>query len=198
MKKIISIALILLSSAAWSQTTSSTATSSPVSTSTAAVGVGNTQNITFSNPADSTTTINGSTTLRNVPSLGTTLLTTSGDTCMGSTSGSVVMAGFGLAGGSTYVDSDCKRLKNSRELWNMGMKAASLALMCNDADNQAALELSGYECPQTTAAKAKVTAEVAAGVVQYTDPIVRSRLGLAPLVKTATDTNIRVRQISER
>ena len=181
MKKIISVLIMLMGAAAWAQTTSSTATSSPVSTSTAAVGVGNTQNITFSNPADTTTTINGNTTIRNVPSLGTTLLTTSGDTCMGSTSGSVVMAGFGLAGGSTYVDADCKRLKNSRELWNMGMKAASLALMCNDADNRAALEITGYECSQTTAAKAKVTAEVTAGVVKYTDPIVRARLGLPPL-----------------
>ena len=68
---------------------------------------------------------------------------------MGSTSGSVVMAGFGIGGGSTYVDADCKRLKNAREFWNMGMKAASLALMCNDVDNRKALEVTGYTCPST-------------------------------------------------
>ena len=43
------------------------------------------------------------------------------------------------------------------------------------------MELSGYECPQTTAAKAKAKAEVVAGAVQHTDPIVRARLGLPPL-----------------
>lgn len=148
MKKYIATLLILTSTTSWSQSTS-TATASPVSTSTATNGVGNAQNITFSNPGDSRATTNytGEYTIKNVPALGTTLLTTSNDTCMGSTSGSVVMAGFGLAGGSTYVDNDCKRLKNSRELWNMGMKAASLALMCGDDDNRRALELTGYACP---------------------------------------------------
>ena len=108
---------------------------------------GNAQNISFSSPSDSTTTIQGSTTIRNVPAMGTTLLTTSNDTCMGSTSGSVVVAGFGIGGGSTYVDTDCRRIKNARELWNMGMKAASLALMCNDPDNRIALEVTGFACP---------------------------------------------------
>ena len=108
---------------------------------------GNAQNITFTNPADSTTTIQGSTTIRNVPAMGTTLLTTSNDTCMGSTSGSVVVAGFGIGGGSTYVDTDCRRIKNARELWNMGMKSASLALMCNDPENRIALEVTGFDCP---------------------------------------------------
>jgi len=35
----------------------------------------------------------------------------------------------------------------------MSMKAASLALMCNDKENREALELSGQECPQTTKAR---------------------------------------------
>ena len=146
MKKYIATLLILLNTTSWAQSTS-TATASPVSNSTATNGVGNAQNITFSSPASTTTTLNGDTTVRNVPAMGTTLLTTSNDTCMGSTSGSVVMAGFGIGGGSTYVDNDCKRLKNAREFWNMGMKAASLALMCNDPDNRQALEVTGYACP---------------------------------------------------
>ena len=148
MKKIIVSVLFLMSTTTWAQS-SSTSTASPVSNSTATNGVGNAQNITFSNPADSRATTNytGDYTIRNVPAMGTTLLTTSNDTCMGSTSGSVVMAGFGIGGGSTYVDNDCKRLKNSRELWNMGMKAASLALMCDDDNNRRALEVTGYACP---------------------------------------------------
>ncbi len=92
-------------------------------------------------------------TIKNTPSVSGPNLTTSNDTCMGSTSGSFNIAGLGFGGGSSWVDDNCKMLKNSRELWNMGMKAASLALMCNDKANKEALELTGYECPQTTAAR---------------------------------------------
>ena len=108
-------------------------------------------------------------------------LVTSGDTCMGATSGAVSSAIVGIAMGSTYVDKNCQTLKNTRELWNMGQRAAAMARMCMDDLNREAMELSGYECPQTTAAKAKANAEVVAGAVQHTDPIVRARLGLSPL-----------------
>ena len=116
---------------------------------------GNSQSINISNPANTTQAIqySGTVTIKNVPNVSGPALTSSNDTCMGSTSGSINVAGLGFGGGSTYVDENCKRLKNSRELWNMGMKAASLALMCNDKENKEALELSGQECPQTTKAR---------------------------------------------
>jgi hypothetical protein len=126
------------------------------STSNAAGGTsssgGNSQSINISTPANTSQSIqySGTVTIKNVPSVNGPALTSSNDTCMGSTSGSINIAGLGFGGGSTYVDDNCKRLKNSRELWNMGMKAASLALMCNDKDNREALEVSGQECPQTT------------------------------------------------
>ena len=144
MKRIIAVLLFIPCLAMAQTAANSGSTASSRSNSTNA---GNAQNITFTNPADSTTTIQGSTTIRNVPAMGTTLLTTSNDTCMGSTSGSVVVAGFGIGGGSTYVDTDCRRIKNARELWNMGMKSASLALMCNDPENRIALEVTGFDCP---------------------------------------------------
>ncbi len=111
-------------------------------------------------------------------------LTSSNDTCMGSTSGSANAPGIGLSFGTSWVDGNCKMLKNSRELWNMGMKAAAMALMCNDPDNREALESTGYECPQTTKARkgnAAVQAAAQPSQEQYTDPIVRARLGLPPL-----------------
>ena len=144
MKRIIAVLLFIPCLAVAQTAANSGSTASSRSNSTNA---GNAQNISFSSPSDSTTTIQGSTTIRNVPAMGTTLLTTSNDTCMGSTSGSVVVAGFGIGGGSTYVDTDCRRIKNARELWNMGMKSASLALMCNDPDNRIALEVTGFDCP---------------------------------------------------
>lgn len=41
------------------------------------------------------------------------------------------------------------------------MKAASLALMCTDSANREALELTGFECPQTTKAKKSATVQAA-------------------------------------
>jgi hypothetical protein len=143
---------------------------------------GNSQNITFTAPASTTQTVNsnstsnstststqninntqsgtstqhveysGSQTVNNVPSVSGPALTTSNDTCMGSTSGSVNIAGIGIGGGGTWTDNNCKRLKNARELWNMGMKAAALALLCNDPENKEALEMTGYKCPSKPAA----------------------------------------------
>ncbi len=103
---------------------------------------------------------------------------------MGSTSGSANVPGIGIGFGTSWVDNNCKMLKNSRELWNMGMKGAAMALMCNDPDNKAALEMTGYECPQSTKARngnPAVQKAASAEQEQYTDPIVRNRLGLAPL-----------------
>jgi hypothetical protein len=108
-------------------------------------------------------------------------LSSSHDSCMGSTSGAVSSAIIGIAAGSTYIDKNCQTLKNSRELWNMGQRAAAIARMCMDDLNRYAMELSGYECPQTSVAKAKAKAELTASIVQYTDPIIRERLGLVPL-----------------
>lgn len=102
--------------------------------------------------------INSDVKIRNTPSMAGPNLTTSNDTCMGSVSGSVAVPGFGIGGGSTVIDENCVMLKNSREMWNMGMKAAALARMCMDAKNKEALEMTGFECPQTTAEKQKAAA----------------------------------------
>lgn len=85
--------------------------------------------------------------IKNTPSMFGPALVSSNDTCMGSTSGSLATPGLGLSFGSTWVDDNCKMLKNSQALWNMGFKAASVALMCNDEKIKAALELTGYTCP---------------------------------------------------
>jgi len=95
----------------------------------------------------------GSYTLKNVPSMNASPLTSSNDTCMGSASGGVAVAGFGLTAGATYTDEACKRIKMSRELWNKGMKAASLAMDCMDPAAREALEITGYTCPQTLRAQ---------------------------------------------
>lgn len=91
----------------------------------------------------------GTQTIKNVPNVNGPPLTTSNDTCMGSWSAGVGVAGFGVSGGSTVIDANCVMLKNSREFWNMGLKGAAIARMCMDAKNREALELTDFACPQT-------------------------------------------------
>jgi hypothetical protein len=112
-------------------------------------------------------------------------LTSSGDTCMGSTSMGASGAVFSVSGGTTWTDKNCVMLKNSRELWNMGLKPAALARMCMDEDNRIALEQTGTECPATTI-KRLAAYEISKAnkdnlVYNGTDPIVRARLGLPPV-----------------
>lgn len=170
------------------QAMTSGATSAPVASSAA----GNQdfyQGITFNTPGESHQYIEtgGTQTIKNVPSVSGPALSTSNDTCMGSSSGSVNGPGFGVSLGSTWSDTNCKLLKNSRELWNMGMKAAAMALMCTDAANREALEITGFECPQSARDKKISQQASAAGSPQsnnqdnITDPYIRSRMGLPAL-----------------
>jgi hypothetical protein len=99
----------------------------------------------------------GTQTVKNVPNVGAPPLTSSNDTCMGTITTAVGVSGFGFSGGTTYVDDHCKRIKMSRELWNKGMKAASLALDCMDKDAKEALELTGFICPQTVRERARAS-----------------------------------------
>lgn len=129
------------------------------SSEAAATNAGNSQSIIFTSPENSVVKQSGDVTnrvvysgsqkVKNVPSVSGPALTSSNDTCMGSVSGSVNVAGFGAGVGSTYRDMNCIMLKNSRELWNMGMRGAALARMCGDLDNREALEITGFTCPQT-------------------------------------------------
>ena len=57
------------------------------------------------------------------------------------------------------------------------MKKTALARMCMDELNREAMELTGYERPQTAMAKAKMEP-----VIIYTDPIIRQRMGLPSIV----------------
>lgn len=149
MKRLLIVLLLSINIAYAEENTTST-NSSAAQTSTATnSGVSGNNNTTFISPSEIAQSImySGTQTIRNTPSVNGPHLTTSNDTCMGSTSGSVNIAGFGFGGGSTWTDKNCVRLKNSRELWNMGMRAASISLMCNDPENKTALELTGYACP---------------------------------------------------
>lgn len=112
-------------------------------------GTDSTQRIIQSGESVDRVEYGGDYTIKNVPSVNGPPLTTSNDTCMGSSSGSANGPGFGIGFGTTWTDEHCKDLKTSRELWNKGMKAASLALDCMNARTRLALEMTGTKCPQS-------------------------------------------------
>ncbi|MET3496647.1 hypothetical protein [Variovorax boronicumulans] len=179
MKKLIVLTLMGLSAGAFAQTTAGGANNQSQSSATTSAQ-GNSQAVNFNSttPSDVTTrsTLNsnqninntgattntvdyqGSYTVKNVPSVNGPNLTTSNDTCMGSSSASANGAGVGISFGTTWTDEHCKRLKMSRELWNKGMKAASLAMDCMDAAAMAAMEMTGTKCPQSMTAAERVSA----------------------------------------
>lgn len=125
----------------------STTSNSTTNANSNAQNAGNSQAISFVTNGSSDVTYRGDYTVRNVPSMNGPNLTSGLDTCMGSNSGSVAVAGFGTSFGGTYVDENCKRIKLSRELWNMGLKSASIAMLCNDPEVRQALEDTDFNCP---------------------------------------------------
>lgn len=172
-----------------------TATSESAAVNGGNVNGGNTQMIIFTSPeksiSETTSKVeySGTQTLKNVPSVSGPQLTTSNDTCMGSVSASLNVAGFGVGGGKTYVEENCVMLKNAREFWNMGFKAASIARLCMDDKNKESLEITDFECPQTAKARKMAAAngqpmpQATYGVEEpnLTDPLARQRMGYKPL-----------------
>lgn len=109
--------------------------------------INGTQRVVSEGTTTSNVNYGGEVTVKNVPGIGAPNLTSSNDTCMGSVSAAGSGVGFGVAFGTTWTDKNCVMLKNSREMWNMGMRSAALARMCMDDLNREALEITGYQCP---------------------------------------------------
>jgi hypothetical protein len=69
------------------------------------------------------------------------------DLCTTGTSGSVQTQIFGVSGGGTVRDLNCERLKLSKTLYDMGMKVAAVATMCQDRRVWDAMVAAGTPCP---------------------------------------------------
>lgn len=82
-------------------------------------------------------------------------LTSSPETCMGSSSGGVQGASFGVSIASTWESVKCDRRMFARALDTMGKRTAAIALLCLDADVKKAMEAAGESCPDKKAADAK-------------------------------------------
>ena len=103
--------------------------------------------------ADSNTvsrsTVTGTTTVDRTPStaVSPTIVINNQDVCVTGISGAAQSAWFGISFGKTIEDKNCERLKLARSLYGMGMKVASVSLLCQDTRVFQAMEMAGTPCP---------------------------------------------------
>jgi hypothetical protein len=69
------------------------------------------------------------------------------DLCTTGVSGAVQTQIFGVSGGGSSRDLNCERLKLSKTLYDMGMKVAAVAVMCQDRRVFEAMLSAGTPCP---------------------------------------------------
>jgi len=113
-------------------------------------GMTTTTNNDYSGAAsvDNSTTSNSTSNIRSAPGTASAPGLSSGiDTCSLSVSAGVQTFNFGISGGSTYNDEKCEMRKNAKLLNDLGMKVASLALICKDPKIFSAMFSAGTFCP---------------------------------------------------
>ena len=69
------------------------------------------------------------------------------DQCIVGVSGAVQTQILGISMGSTVRDMNCERLKNSKTLYDMGMKVAAVSVLCQDVRVFDAMMMAGTPCP---------------------------------------------------
>jgi hypothetical protein len=69
------------------------------------------------------------------------------DVCAVAASGAVQTQILGISMGGTMTDANCERLKLARGVYDMGMKVAAVAIMCQDERVFSAMMNAGTPCP---------------------------------------------------
>ena len=101
------------------------------------------------NESNSTQTINQNVKSEAPPAsaIAPSIMSYSQDLCTVGRSGAFQGQVFGFSGGKTVRDQNCERLKLSKYLYDMGMKVASISLLCADSRVFVAMEMAGTPCP---------------------------------------------------
>ena len=101
-----------------------------------------------SNSTVTTSTDTKSTVRTNPPSaISPSINASNSDLCMVGVSGAVQTQILGISTGQAYSDEHCMRLKNAKVLYDMGMKVAAVALMCQTRSVFDAMKFAGTPCP---------------------------------------------------
>ena len=95
------------------------------------------------NTVSSTVVTNNTPPTANAPSV----VVNNSDICKTATSGAVQTQILGIASGITITDENCERIKLARSLYSMGMKVASISVLCADHRVFDAMWNSGTYCP---------------------------------------------------
>ena len=99
--------------------------------------------------SSSTTTNNSTSNIRSAPptAAAPNVTNTGSDVCLVGASAGVQTFGIGVSGGKSFRDKNCERIKLSRELTNLGMKVAAVAILCQDQRVFEAMINAGTPCP---------------------------------------------------
>ena len=101
------------------------------------------------NQSNSTQTINQNVRSKAPPAsaIAPSIMSYSQDLCTVGRSGAFQGQVFGFSTGRTVTDKNCERLKLSKYLYDMGMKVASVSLLCQDERVFKAMAMAGTPCP---------------------------------------------------
>ena len=102
-----------------------------------------TSNSTTNSNSKSETTVNSPPPSAVAPSINTM----NNDLCAVGVSGAAQTQILGIAIGTTYRDENCERLKLAKNLYDMGMKVAAVATLCQDERVFVAMSNAGTPCP---------------------------------------------------
>ena len=102
-----------------------------------------TSNNTNRNVSESTSTVKSPPPTAVAPAV----TTINNDVCAVVASGAVQTQIFGISMGGTLRDMNCERIKLSKNLFDMGMKVAAVATLCQDERVFAAMMAAGTPCP---------------------------------------------------
>lgn len=108
-----------------------------------------TSNNTNTNISDSRSVSDSTQTLKSPPptAVAPAVTTINNDVCAVVASGAVQTQIFGFSMGGTMRDMNCERIKLSKNLFDMGMKVAAVATLCQDERVFAAMIAAGTPCP---------------------------------------------------
>ena len=98
---------------------------------------------------DSTTRSTSETTVKSPPptAVAPSITTINNDVCAVAASGAVQTQILGISMGGTQRDLNCERIKLAKNLYDMGMKVAAVATLCQDERIFTAMLAAGTPCP---------------------------------------------------
>ena len=107
------------------------------------------QTIVTESTSSSTTKSQSETTVNSPPpsAIAPSINTMNNDICAIGVSGAAQTQILGIAIGTTYRDENCERLKLAKNLYDMGMKVAAVAALCQDERVFVAMSNAGTPCP---------------------------------------------------